>query len=207
MPDRLTAGRQFLVLFVVVRIHLGQQTLQKYCKVFLFSAIFTIMKTLYLIRHAKSSWKLPELEDFDRPLNNRGLQNAPFMGKWMRKAGVLPDLIISSPAVRTLKTAELLAFEMGYQRENIKLYSDLYDASAATIRKIISTQDDTMKSLAIVGHNDGLSILAENLSSNFSHSIPTCGVVTLVFQCNFWHEISPKVNTQTYFDFPKKFLV
>ncbi len=77
------------------------------------------MKTLYLVRHAKSSWSNPALSDFDRGLNKRGKRNAPVMGKRMVVDGVKPDLIVSSPAKRALKTARIIAKEIGYPRKNI----------------------------------------------------------------------------------------
>ena len=81
------------------------------------------MKTLYLVRHAKSSWKYPNLDDFERPLNKRGRKNAPFMGKVLKELKVSPDLIISSPANRAAMTARIIAGKINYPLENI-LYSE-----------------------------------------------------------------------------------
>lgn len=77
------------------------------------------MKTLFLIRHAKSSWDDPNKDDFDRPLNERGKRNAPFMGKLLKKENILPDLIISSPAKRAIATAKIIADETGYPKNKI----------------------------------------------------------------------------------------
>ena len=86
------------------------------------------MKKLYLARHAKSSWKNPDLDDYDRPLNKRGIRDAPFIGKKLKEKNILPDLIISSPAIRAITTAKELAAQMGYPEENIILDENIYEA-------------------------------------------------------------------------------
>ena len=101
------------------------------------------MKTLYLVRHAKSSWNFPELRDFDRPLNKRGKKNAPEMGKRLRAKGILPDLLLTSPANRALTTAREIAEKIGYPIKDILEDDHIYHSSETILLQII-------KNLAII---------------------------------------------------------
>ena len=111
------------------------------------------MKRLYLIRHAKSSWRDAGLADFDRPLNKRGKHDVPRMGQRLKALGVLPDVIVSSPAKRAIRTARQIADEIGYDRKAIELNEILYGAvpedTLAIVRATAAAYDSTM----IFGHN------------------------------------------------------
>src|SRR5436190_18997490 len=96
------------------------------------------MKIIILIRHAKSSWKFPELKDMDRPLNKRGLNDAPLMGKILKVLNLMPDLIISSPAVRASSTAKMIAQEVGFSENQIVTEEDLYLESKSKLLKEIN---------------------------------------------------------------------
>lgn len=162
------------------------------------------MKRLYLVRHAKSSWKNPELTDFDRPLNKRGKRDAPIMGQRLRRAGERPDLIISSPAKRAAKTAKVLAGEIAYPRENISWVDELYGAGAQTLFEIVTDLDDSVSRVMLVAHNPGLTFFAEFLTGIAIENIPTSGVFAIDFDTSSWRDIHEAEGKPAFFDFPKK---
>src|SRR5215217_6188343 len=113
------------------------------------------MKTLYVLRHAKSSWENNDLADFDRPLNDRGKKAAPLMGEVIKSNGFAPELILSSPAVRARETARLVKESAGLHAE-IKHNERIYEASPQTLQYIAASIDDRFNSAMIVGHNPGM---------------------------------------------------
>ncbi|MBE0513421.1 histidine phosphatase family protein [Sulfurimonas sp.] len=159
------------------------------------------MKKLYIIRHAKSSWSDVTLDDFERALNKRGKANAPMMGERLKKKGVMPDIIISSPAKRAKNTAEIIAKEVGYK--NILFLDDIYEATSETLSKILKALDDSYGVVFLVGHNPSLNELAYKLAG-FSENIPTCGIVEIEFECRKWAEIAPQNAKLVMFEYPKK---
>lgn len=162
------------------------------------------MKRLYLVRHAKSSWKNPELRDFDRPLNKRGKRDAPLMGQRLKKAGECPDLIISSPAKRAAKTAKILAREIGYPSEDIRWLDSLYGAGTQTMLEIVGDLGDSVGSVMLVAHNPGLTFFAEHLTGVAVENIPTSGVFTVDFDLASWKGIHESEGKLVFFDYPKK---
>ena len=161
------------------------------------------MKTLYLVRHAKSSWKHPELSDFERPLNKRGKNDATFMGKLLSDKGVNPGLVISSPAKRASTTAKIIASEINFPKEKIVLDENIYEATGRRLLEIISKTEEKYNSVMIFGHNPGLTVLNNNLSNKFIDNIPTCGVVALKFKTK-WNEIKLNSAGFIFFEYPKK---
>jgi phosphohistidine phosphatase len=161
------------------------------------------MKKLYIIRHAKSSWKNSELDDFDRPLNKRGELNAPFMGNILKEKKVKPDLILSSPALRAKTTAEIIAKKLNYSKE-IVFIKEIYEASASSLNEILIQLNDESNTVLLFGHNPEFNMLTE-MYVNFDENIPTCGVVELEFDCNRWSEISAKNARLASFDYPKNY--
>jgi len=161
------------------------------------------MKTLYLIRHAKSSWKDITLADFDRPLNKRGKKNAPFMGKLLKQKGVKPDIIISSPAKRAKDTANIIAEIIGYNKE-IVFEPKIYESNLISLKNIIYSIDDTNKVAFLFGHNPCLNIFVEDFCA-FYENIPTCGIVMLEFSCESWEDIAIDNCNLALFDYPKKY--
>jgi len=162
------------------------------------------MKTVYIVRHAKSSWKQPELSDFERPLNKRGKNDAPFMGKLLSDKGINADLVISSPAKRASTTAKIIASEINFPEEKIVLDENIYDATGRSLLEIISKTEESYNSVMLFGHNPGLTVLNNNLSNKFIDNIPTCGVVALEFKTS-WNEI--RLNSAAgfiFFEYPKK---
>ncbi|MDZ7624414.1 MAG: histidine phosphatase family protein [Ignavibacteriaceae bacterium] len=163
------------------------------------------MKTLYLARHAKSYWKDQSIPDFDRPLNSRGKRDAPFMGEVLKDKKVIPDLIISSPAKRTKKTAIEIASKIGYSEKKILYNEDLYEASSNTIIKILNKIDEKYNSVMIFAHNPGLTLLNNHISNNYIENIPTCGIVALQLDKK-WNELGKNTCKFLFFEYPKLYL-
>jgi phosphohistidine phosphatase len=160
------------------------------------------MKTLILVRHAKSSWKHADLPDRLRPLNKRGQRDAPVMGERLAKRGVAPNLIASSPATRAMATAKVIAREIGCPEEDIRADERLYGASAFELLEIIQELGDHLDRVMLVGHNPGLTDLADDLGCNIDN-VPTCGVVELAFDIDRWAQASEKDPVCVDFDYPK----
>ena len=160
-------------------------------------------KELLLVRHAKSSWDDPYLDDHDRPLNERGLRNAPEMGKRLQGRGILPEVWISSTALRAITTAEIIAEQIGFPQDQIQRSKDLYHASATELQEFIAGLDDAIGSAILFGHNPGMTSLVANLYGLPIDNLPTCGVVHLQFNENTWSAVSSAPPARAYFDFPK----
>ncbi|WP_151086372.1 SixA phosphatase family protein [Hymenobacter baengnokdamensis] len=162
------------------------------------------MKTLYLMRHAKSSWSFDELSDQERPLNDRGRDDAPRMGQALAARHIVPDLIMSSPAVRAMSTAVLVARELKYASANIVVEPGIYQADLDDLLAIIRALPDTAQSVLLTGHNPTLTDVANYLSpSPLSSEMPTAGVICLRFQTEAWAEVK-QANAEFYFfDCPK----
>lgn len=159
------------------------------------------MKKLYIIRHAKSSWNDDTLNDFERPLNKRGKSNAPLMGSRLKAKGVMPDIILSSPAQRAKSTAEMIARELEYAKK-IVFNENIYESSVDELHKIITEVDDGCDTLFLIGHNPELNMLVEHYVK-FYENIPTCGIVEIEFECDKWADIAPKNAKLISFDYPK----
>lgn len=164
------------------------------------------MKTLYLVRHAKSSWKEIDLSDKERPLNKRGKQDAPVIGKLLKKMKVKSDLIISSPAVRAFTTAKLIAKEIEYPKFKIKLLDNIYMADSAELSVEMSKADDKCESIMLFGHNPGITDFLNTLCKESIDNMPTCSVACIQFEINSWSEIKNKKGKLIFFEYPKKHL-
>ncbi len=162
------------------------------------------MKTLYLIRHAKSSWKNPSLKDAERPLNCRGKKDAPNMGRLLEKQKDIPELIISSPAKRALDTAKKIAREVGYPLKKIVIEQKLYMAEQSDFIAVIEKVKKSVNSLMIFSHNFGLTLFANYISGSDIINIPTCGIVRIDFEIEKWKEITKAKGTLIFFEYPKK---
>jgi phosphohistidine phosphatase len=161
------------------------------------------MKTLYLLRHAKSSWAVIDQKDFDRPLNDRGLRDAPEMAQGLRDEGVRIDLVVSSPALRTITTAQVFCTVLGIEAESILQDRQIYLAGSAKLMQLISCFDEMADSALLVAHNPALTDLANDLANAGIDNIPTCGLVTLALPVAHWAEIQPGEAKMLAFDFPK----
>jgi len=158
---------------------------------------------LLLVRHAKSSWSNTSLADFDRPLNKRGVLNAPLMGQRIREYGLHLDAIITSTAERAQETSKLIAKEMAYEIEDIDLESDLYHASREVFINILSKQQN--RNIAMVGHNPGIQDFSYWLSSEPTVNFPTCGVIHISFSLDNWTKIFKNSGKAMRFEYPKMF--
>ena len=163
------------------------------------------MKTLYLARHAKSYWKDQSIPDIDRPLNSRGKRDAPFMGEVLNDKKIMLDLIISSPAKRTKKTAIEIASKIGYPEKKIQFNEDLYEASSNTIIKLIKKIEEKYDRVMIFGHNPGLTMLNNHLSNHYIDNIPTCGIVALQLDKK-WSELDKNSCKFLFFEYPKLYV-
>lgn len=163
------------------------------------------MKDLILARHAKSSWKFADIPDFDRPLNQRGNRDAPFMGKLLGKMNVKPDILISSPANRALSTAQALAHELGYPLENIMTDKRIYEASEKDMMESVAAIDNKFSIALLVGHNPALTYFVERLTGESIGNMPTCGIVYINLHIENWNDISSGIGKIKFFEFPKKY--
>lgn len=145
-------------------------------------------KTLLLMRHAKSSWKDESLDDHDRPLNKRGKQDAPTMGRLLREENLLPDFVVASTARRARKTADHVALASGYRGEML-LTSALYHANPEQTLDVLHNIDASHSRVLLIGHNPGLEELLEKWTSTY-RPIPTAAIVHVQFKLKSWHQLS-----------------
>ncbi|MBC8082077.1 MAG: histidine phosphatase family protein [Hymenobacter sp.] len=157
------------------------------------------MKTLYLMRHAKSSWNFDDLTDEQRPLNDRGRNDAPLMGQALAKRNVKLDLLLSSAAVRALTTAALVAKELDYPHEQIAVRPEIYHADVQGLLDIVRACPAEAQAVLLVGHNNTITEFANLLSPDALHEeIPTAGIVCLHCQTDTWAGVD-RSNTEFYF--------
>ena len=149
------------------------------------------MKTLTILRHAKSSWSHTDLADHDRPLNKRGERDAPDMASRIQQAGIRPSLILSSPAVRAWATAKEMAKQISYPIEFLQRDERLYHAGVERIIEVLSRQDVGFNSIMLVGHNPGLTDFANYLVPGLTDNIPTSGVARLSPTSPYWWASRP----------------
>lgn len=163
------------------------------------------MKTLLLVRHAKSSWDNITLSDFERPLNERGKTDAPKMAKRLRKNSVKIEAFISSPAKRAKKTAEYFIEEYGGSKDEIIFISSLYDASVTDFEAAVKTIDDNFKSAALFSHNPGITQFANELVNSAAiDNMPTCSVFAVKAEVEKWKDFSKAKKQFVFFEYPKK---
>lgn len=161
------------------------------------------MKTLLLVRHAKSSWDRPGLDDHDRPLNARGLRDAPEMGRRLAERGLIPDRILSSTALRAQTTAQLIADAFGYDADRIVLDERLYAASDDEVLRVIGEIDGDIGTAMVVGHNPETVSLARRFSRDV-HEMPTCAVAEFTFDVDAWYELEDAEPTSVRVETPRK---
>ncbi|MDA3911769.1 MAG: histidine phosphatase family protein [Bacteroidales bacterium] len=160
------------------------------------------MRTISFIRHAKSDQSV-NLPDFERPLNQRGLNDAPIMGEIIKNEYSQPDLILSSPANRAKTTTELIAKAIDYPETEIVFVEDLYFADTETFFEIIHQIDDNFKQVFIVSHNPGTTYIINRISNTRLDHMPTCGIAEIAFDINHWNEIQDKSGVLKRFNTPK----
>jgi len=161
------------------------------------------MKHLILIRHAKSSWDNPLQKDFDRPLNDRGIRDAPVMAKRLKDKKVEIDAFISSPAVRALETAQYFAEAYDLKRKDIIQEKDLYHASADALFDFVTQLDDANNNVAVFTHNPGLTEFATELTTVNIDNVPTCGIFAIKLNAESWKDFGEAEKKFWFFDYPK----
>ena len=163
------------------------------------------MKRLLLLRHAKAVPATEPLVDIDRPLAERGERDARRIGERLRRQQLHPTLILTSPAARALRTAQLVAQAFDYPRDAISLDRRLYLAEPAATVEIIAAQNDAIKTIVVVGHNPGLTELVHQLLPTFEvDDLPTCAVVGLDYvDAVAWAGIAGASAELFYYDYPK----
>lgn len=160
------------------------------------------MKVLFLIRHAKSSWDQPNLNDIDRPLNKRGLANAPLMAKRATLWGN-PDQILCSPAKRAKETAKHMQPHW-FPKKDVIIEPTLYEGSASEVLDLVASTNDVFESVALFSHNPTITHLNQLLTGSRTFHFPTCGMSYLKFDGNHWKELEVASCSVVNFDFPKK---
>jgi phosphohistidine phosphatase len=165
------------------------------------------MKTLYLIRHAKSSWEDPTEDDFLRTLNHRGKKDAPKMAKRLKEKKVFPDVIISSPAIRAKLTCIEFAKVFGFSESKIKWEQRLYHATEDTILDVIQELEDhphdQEEVVLLFGHNPGITLFANLLFNESIMNMPTCGIVGGHLNIKRWSDARPACGHLILKEFPK----
>jgi len=151
------------------------------------------MKTIFLLRHAKSSWENSDLSDFDRPLNQRGLETAPFMGEIIFKNQFQIDLIVSSPATRARQTA-ILVKEAAKINGEIEYDDGIYEASPPRLVKVLSEIVEKYQSAMLVGHNPGMEGLVKFLAGEIQ-PMPTAALAVIDLKIDKWNEINADCGT------------
>ncbi len=163
------------------------------------------MKTLYLIRHAKSDWNHDGLSDIDRPLNARGYRDADSMSKLVKEKKIIPDLIITSPAIRAISTALIFCRNLNVQYADIIINPDLYESTVKQYQQVVAKTDNRFKSVMLFGHNPVITNFANSLTTSFTDSMSTCAIVGIhSADRNDWKEFNGIASELILYDFPKK---
>jgi phosphohistidine phosphatase len=161
------------------------------------------VKTLIIIRHAKSSWNDASMSDFDRPLNDRGKRDAPVMARRLIKAGIGIDRFVSSPAKRARQTAELFADEYDVKEKKIRFVPELYHAAQPVFESVVDGLDDDDDTVAIFSHNPGITGFVNTLTSAIRlDNMPTCGVFVVKSETKHWKDFRATAQFG-FFDYPK----
>jgi phosphohistidine phosphatase len=165
------------------------------------------MKTLFILRHAKSSWDHPQLSDFDRPLNKRGKRSAPFMSNLLKVGNEQIDLVMTSPAKRTMETCKSVIASLELKSAQVIEKKEIYEAGVTTLVELVQSAPNEVKSLLLIGHNPGLTGLSNYLTSYYIDNIPTAGLVKITFEVDDWQAIISGSGTLAYFKYPKAYMV
>ena len=161
------------------------------------------MKTLILVRHAKSSWEEVGMDDAERPLNERGKKDAPEMASRIKEKNINVDIFISSPAKRAYKTAKYFAEEYDLDKKEILVANKLYGASVTAFLEVISSIDDKYQTAAVFSHNPGITEFVNTLTSVRIDNVPTCGIFAVQASTNNWSEFLKAEKKFLFFDYPK----
>ena len=159
------------------------------------------MKTLYIVRHAKSSWEYSGIKDIDRPLKKRGIKDAHLISKFLSKEIDRPDVFISSSANRALHTAVIFCENLEYPLSNLKIKKRLYSFSDGYLVKTVNALDDGFNSAIIFSHDHGINSFVNKFGSIPISHVSTCGVIGIKFEEKHWKNIKKGKTFIT--EFPK----
>jgi len=160
------------------------------------------MKTLYLVRHAKAGSSYSG--DFDRMLNESGRKAAHLMGELFDAKGVVPDLVIASPAKRALTTAEIFCEILGYPEERLEQRMEIYEGGAGRLLTILQQVGDSHNTVLMFGHNPTITLLVNLLAGSAHEGIATCGVVRLDLDFDSWSDLRAGSCRLVWYDYPKQ---
>ena len=161
------------------------------------------MKSVLIVRHAKSSWGDLTLPDFDRPLNDRGKKDAPEMAARIHERKIIIDSFISSPAKRARKTAAAFAEEYGLTKDDVMLIKELYEAGPEIFFQVVEAAPKHAKTIAIFSHNPGITEFVNALTTTRIDDMPTCGVFAIQAEIKSWKEFRNATKEFLFFDYPK----
>ena len=161
------------------------------------------MKTLLLIRHAKSSWDDASISDFDRPLNDRGKKDAPLMAERLYERGIKIDAFITSPAKRAKRTAEQFAKRYKKETEDLILKTELYLAGDDTFYSVVEKLNDDFDCVAVFSHNPGITDFANSLTDAHIDNIPTCGIFAVSIDAKKWSKLRDVKKNFLFYDYPR----
>lgn len=163
------------------------------------------MKSIFLIRHAKSSWANPNLRDVERPLNNRGLRDAPFMAKLLLAKASTIQKFISSPAKRALMTATYFAEAFNQSKADIVIEEKIYEAYVEDILELIQDLPEDWQEVALFGHNPTFTSLGNRFSKEYIPNVPTCGILKLQSSVESWKNFDVGNTHLAAFYYPKQY--
>jgi phosphohistidine phosphatase len=163
------------------------------------------MKTLYIVRHAKSSWKFIDLQDIDRPLKRKGTQDAFLIAEKLSEQKIAPQHVLSSPAVRAYETAKIFCNALSFNKENVEINSSIYNAAVEELQTILLNIDNKLNSVMLFGHDPGLTNFVAYLTKQSYEKIPTSGVVSIQFEVDSWNKISEHSGKIDFLIYPKMF--
>jgi len=161
------------------------------------------MKQLLLIRHAKSSWDFIDTNDFDRPLNNRGLRDAPTMAKRLVEKKIAPDALISSPAKRAISTARIFADILNIKNSRLIEIPTLYEATVEIFYQQINQLSDDHNTILVFSHNTGITDFCNSLTTARVDNVPTCGIFAVKIAIQHWADFENTRKDFWFFDYPK----
>jgi phosphohistidine phosphatase len=150
------------------------------------------MMKLFIVRHAKSDWENETLKDVDRPLNQRGYNDAYFVSSFLKEKGIFPDLMVSSPATRAISTCLIFARELNYPEDKVMLAPSIYEAPFTNICNAVRQFPDYVKTAMLFGHNPGLTDFFNEVTNSRIDNLPTCGVLEIHFHSDRWNTVFDK---------------
>ena len=161
------------------------------------------MKILYLVRHAKAGWQNAAQADFDRRLTNRGHRQAEEMSERLRRKGVAPSRLVSSPAIRALETAETFADALGIEREEIARRIEIYEGGIDRLAAVVRSLADEEETAMLFGHNPTISHFVQWLTGKPAEAMDTCSIAKIELRCGHWRDTAEKSGTLAWYEHPE----